>query len=104
MWKKRLMWLLVLCLLPVTPVYAQGMDQLTWTVEALAERVTLTKQRGDLPVYTPKAPVVGTAIYVDRLERETEDALERSLALRGYILDRMGGVLEFTQILPRFMD
>ena len=76
--------------------FLQGEDPLSWSVEALAARVSVQEKYDGLPMYTPKAPVEGVALFVHDLGMTFENAPGRSRYMRGSIGVQMNGKLRFT--------
>ena len=96
MLKRFIAWVVVFCLLTALSSAAQAEDHFAWTVEELSERVSLEDCDDGLPVYIPKAPVEGVALYVHDLRADKKDAPHRSRDMRNLILNVMAGSLQFT--------
>ena len=95
MLKRIIVYLVVLCFLPTISIAAQTEEHLTWTIEELSAIVSLKEQEDGLPVYVPKAPVEGVALYIHDLQTRNGNP-SNSLNMRNYILDLMEGSLLFT--------
>ena len=95
MLKKIIAWGFVFCVLPALAMAAQEESHFTWTIDELSSVVSLKEREDGLPVYEPKAPVEGAALYVHDLQTRNGNPVY-SLNMRSYIMDLMEGSLLFT--------
>jgi len=72
MLKRIMVWTVIICLLTALSAAAQPKEHLTWAVKELSARVSLEERNDGLPVYVPKTPNEGVALYVDDIARVDE--------------------------------
>jgi|GEM_PF-3133703 len=96
MLKRIIVYLVVLCFLPTISIAAQTEEHLTWTIKELSAQVSLTERDDGLPVYNPKTPVEGVALYAVDVTDVDGESVVRSRNVRDFLQEQTDGVLQFT--------